>query len=439
MISIIVFIIILSLGILVFARKIKDIRGSIGLGRDIEISDNKKERWKTMARVALGQSKMVNRPIAGLFHIIIYLGFILINIEVFEIVIDGLTGGHRVFAPFLGSLYDVIIGFFEVLALLVLVACLVFLYRRNIQKLKRFHLSEMIGWPKLDGNLILVIEIVLMMALLTMNANDQILQSRGVEAYGDYGSFPISQFLVPFFSGFETPKLIIIERIAWWFHIIGILIFLNYVPYSKHFHIMLAFPNTYYSNLNPKGSLNNLQSVKKEVQLMMDPNANPYATPSEGEQVEIPSFGVKDITDLTWKNLLDSYTCTECGRCSSSCPANITGKKLSPRKIVMDVRDRTDELYAFKKKNGKEHVDDKNLFDYITEEELWACTSCNACVDECPVNINPLEVILEMRRYLIMEQSKSPESITSMFNNVENNGAPWAFSPSDRLKWIEES
>lgn len=438
MISIIAFTICLLIGVIIFALKIADVRKSINLGRDITINDNKPLRWKTMARVALGQSKMVNRPIAGFLHVIVYLGFILINIEVLEIVVDGLTGKHRIFAPFLGDFYDFLIGFFEILALGVLIACAIFLYRRNIQKIKRFHLAEMTKWPKLDGNLILIIEIVLMAALLKMNACDQILQDRGVEAYHDHGSFPISQFLVPFFDGYSTPTLIIFERIAWWFHIIGILIFLNYVPYSKHFHIMLAFPNTYYSNLNPKGSMNNLESVKKEVQLMMDPSADPYASPPAGEQAEIPSFGVKDITDLTWKNLLDSYTCTECGRCSSSCPANMTGKLLSPRKVMMDVRDRTDELYAFKKKNGMEHEDDKNLFDYISEEELWACTSCNACVDECPVNINPLEIILEMRRFLIMEQSKSPEPITSMFNNVENNGAPWAFSPTDRLKWAEE-
>ena len=436
MIEQIVFAICLFIGGFIFYRKIRSIRKSIALGRDVEITDNKSLRWKTMVRVALGQSKMVNRPIAGFFHILIYIGFILINIEVLEIVVDGISGQHRIFAPLLGSFYDFLIGFFELLALAVVVACLVFLYRRNIQKLKRFHLAEMKGWPKLDGNLILIIEITLMMALLKMNACDQVLQSRGVDHYGDYGSFPVSQFLIPFFEGLSTPTIILFERMFWWFHIIGILIFLNYVPYSKHFHIILAFPNTYYSNLNAKGKMANLESVKNEVQLMLDPSADPYAAPpAEGE---IPSFGVKDIQDLSWKNILDAYTCTECGRCSSSCPANLTGKKLSPRKIMMDVRDRTDEVYAFKNKKGMEAEDDKSLFDYITEEELWACTSCNACVQECPVNINPLEIILDMRQYLIMEKSKSPEPITSMFNNIENNGAPWAFSATDRLKWAEE-
>lgn len=439
MLSSIIFTICLAIGITVFALKIRDVKRSIGLGRDIDIRDNRSLRWKTMARVALGQSKMTTRPIAGFFHIIVYLGFVLINIEVLEIIIDGLTGQHRIFASFLGNFYNFLIAFFEILALGVLVACFVFLFRRNILKIKRFQLAEMTNWPKADGNIILVVEIILMGALLNMNACDQILQARGVEAYSSAGSFPVSCWVVPFFENLDTAQLIILERIFWWSHIIGILLFLNYVPYSKHFHIILAFPNTWYSNLKPKGALKNLESVKKEVQLMMDPSVDPYAAPAqEKETVAALSFGAKDITDLNWKNLMDSYTCTECGRCTSSCPANLTGKKLSPRKIVMDVRDRTEELYKFKKKNGMEHSDDKDLFGRISEEELWACTSCNACVDECPVNINPLEVILEMRRFLIMEQSKSPEPITTMFNNIENNGAPWAFSPTDRMKWADE-
>ena len=437
MVSIVIFAIILVLGIILFAKKIGDIKKSISLGRKVEINDRKGERWKTMARVALGQSKMTSRPISGIFHIIIYVGFILINIEVLEIIIDGLTGKHRIFAPYLGGFYSFLIGSFEILAIGVLLACVIFLVRRNIIKVNRFHYSEMTKWPRADGNIILVFEIVLMAAFLLWNATDQILQERNIEPYINAGWFPVSGLFADFFSQTDSSSLVILERSFWWLHITGILAFLNYVPYSKHFHIFLAFPNTYYSNLEPKGYFNNLESVKNEVALMMDPTADPYAAPAQPEG-EIPSFGVKDITDLTWKNLMDAYSCTECGRCSSSCPANQTGKKLSPRKVMMDVRDRTDELYAFKKKNGMEHQDDKSLHDYISNEELWACTSCNACVDECPVNINPLEIILEMRRYLIMEESKSPEPITAMFNNVENNGAPWAFSPTDRLKWAEE-
>ncbi len=440
MIAQIVFLIALIIGIGAFALKIKSIRKNILLGRDIDLSDNKSERWKTMFRVALGQSKMTVRPVAGIFHIIVYLGFILINLEVLEIIIDGLTGSHRFFS-FMGGFYNFLIGFFEILALLVVIACLVFLWRRNISKLKRFTMPEMKGWPKLDGNLILIIEIFLMGALLKMNACDQVLVEKGVEAYSSHagGSFPVSQYLKPFYENFEVSTLVLFERMFWWVHIIGILIFLNYVPYSKHFHIMLAFPNTYYSNLNPKGRMDNMAAVKKEVELMM--SGDPFAAPAEPAADTGPPerFGAKDVTDLTWKNLLDAYTCTECGRCSSNCPANQTGKLLSPRKIMMDTRDRLEEVGKNLDGEGKPQDDEKSLLrDYITEEELWACTSCNACTDACPVNIDPLNIILNMRRYLIMEESKSPEPITSMFNNVENNGAPWAFPAADRGKWIDE-
>ena len=438
MIPQIIFTLLFLTGTGIFAFKIKKIRRNIFLGKPLEIKDNKAKRWKTMAKVAMGQSKMVVRPVAGFFHILIYVGFVLINIEVLEIIIDGLTGEHRFFAPYLGSFYNFLIGFFEILALLVVVACFVFLYRRNISSIRRFKMPEMKGWPKLDGNLILVVEVVLMGALLKMNACDQILQLRGADHYMVAGSFPISQFLVPFFDGFETGTLITFERIFWWAHITGILIFLNYVPYSKHFHIILAFPNTYYSNLKPKGQLNNMAAVKKEVDLMMggDPFATPETTVDDGPPER---FGVKDVTDLNWKNLLDAYSCTECGRCTDNCPANQTGKLLSPRKVMMDTRDRIEEVGKNIDKAGKPVEDGISLLgNYITEEELWACTTCNACVDACPLNIDPLNIIMNMRRYLIMEESKSPDSVTSMFNNVENNGAPWAFPAADRGKWIDE-
>lgn len=438
MIPQIIFTLLFLTGTGIFAFKIKKIRRNIFLGKPLEIKDNKAERWKTMAKVAMGQSKMVVRPVAGFFHILIYVGFVLINIEVLEIIIDGLTGEHRFFAPYLGSFYNFLIGFFEILALLVVVACFVFLYRRNISSIRRFKMPEMKGWPKLDGNLILIVEVVLMGALLKMNACDQILQLRGADHYMVAGSFPISQFLVPFFDGFETGTLITFERIFWWAHITGILIFLNYVPYSKHFHIILAFPNTYYSNLKPKGQLNNMTAVKKEVDLMMggDPFATPETTVDDGPPER---FGVKDVTDLNWKNLLDAYSCTECGRCTDNCPANQTGKLLSPRKVMMDTRDRIEEVGKNIDKAGKPVKDGISLLgNYITEEELWACTTCNACVDACPLNIDPLNIIMNMRRYLIMEESKSPDSVTSMFNNVENNGAPWAFPAADRGKWIDE-
>lgn len=423
-----------------FTKRIGLIRYYINLGKDEIINDRKNERWSQMARVAMGQSKMSRRPIAGFLHLFVYLGFIIINIEVLEIVIDGIFGTHRIFGPYLGGLYDFLIGSFEILAILVLVACVIFLIRRNIIKIKRFWSPEMKGWPKNDANLILIFEILLMGAFLKMNAFDQILQARGVEHYAQAGSYPISQFLTPLFDGFSNETLILFERFTWWFHIIGIFCFAIYVTYSKHFHIFLAFPNTWYARLTPLGEIDNLQSVKKEVELMMDPSADPYATPPPTEEAAVPeTFGVKDVTDLSWKSVMDGFTCTECGRCTSVCPANQTGKLLSPRKIMMDTRDRAEELGDYKKKNGDDAHDGKSLLrDFISEEEIWACTSCNACVDICPVMINPLDIILGLRRNLIMEESKSPESITVMFNNIENNGAPWAFSPADRDKWKEE-
>lgn len=447
----IAFVLVFIAGVSLFALRIKAIRRNILLGRDDDRSDNSSARWKTMALVALGQSKMVVRPVAGIMHILIYLGFVIINIEVLEIIIDGVTGHHRIFAG-IGGLYDFLIGSFEILALGVLVSCVVFLARRNMLRIKRFHSAEMTKWPKSDANIILIVEILLMFAFLSMNACDALLQGALVQAqaegaeiseklshYAQAGSFPISQFLNPLYEGLSVSGLIMMERFMWWFHIVGILGFLVYVPYSKHFHIFLAFPNTYYSNLNPKGGFNNMEAVTKEVQLMMDPSADPYAAP-DPNAAPPAKFGAKDANDLTWKQLMDSYSCTECGRCTSQCPANQTGKLLSPRKIMMDTRDRIEEIGKNMDKNKGTFQDDGKtlLGDYISEEELWACTSCNACVEACPVNIDPLGIIVDLRRYLIMEESKSPESITAMFNNIENNGAPWAFPASDRGKWTEE-
>lgn len=421
-----------------FAINVRKIRRYINMGIDLDRTDRAGERWNVMLRVALGQGKMTTRPIAGFLHILVYLGFVLINIEVLEIIIDGLFGTHRVLS-FMGPLYNVLIASFEVLALLVLVACLIFLVRRNIQRIARFHKKEMKGWPTSDANIILVTEVLLMSALLTMNAADSILQSRGIDYYVQAGTFPVSAMLVPLLDGMSSDALHFIERYCWWFHIIGIFAFLNYLPYSKHFHIILAFPNTWYSNLEAKGRFTNLESVKKEVDLMMDPNADPFAAPAPDPDAPPVAFGAKDVNELTWKQLMDGYTCTECGRCTSECPANQTGKLLSPRKIVMDVRDRTEELGKYRDKNGAESHDGKSLLnDYITPEELWACTSCNACTQACPVNIDPLSVIVDLRRHLVMEQSAAPAELNGMFTNIENNGAPWQFSPSDRLKWATE-
>lgn len=432
--SIIFAVLLLVTGVL-FGLRIKKIRRNINLGKDLDRSDNRSERWKTMARVAIGQSKMTVRPIAGILHILVYIGFVLINIEVLEIVIDGVFGTHRALS-FLGGFYDFMIGSFEILAFLVLVACVIFLIRRNVMRIQRFHSKEMTSWPKSDANLILVAEILLMFALLSMNACDQILVDLNAMHYTAHGSFPISQFLVGFYDNFEPIMVYKLERFFWWFHIIGIFAFAVYVTYSKHFHIFLAFPNTFYSNLDPKGGLTNMEAVMNEVKMMMDPNADPYAAPDPNAPAP-ERFGAKDVQDLTWKQLMDSYTCTECGRCTSVCPANVTGKKLSPRKIMMDTRDRLDEVGKVIDVNKGTFVDDgKSLLnDYISEEELWACTSCNACVDACPVLIDPLSIIIDMRRYLIMEESKSPETITGMFNNIENNGAPWAFPAMDRDLW----
>ena len=435
MIAQILFVISAAIATYFFVKNLQTIRRKILLGKDVDLTDNKAERWKTMLKVAFGQTKMAARPVPFVLHLIVYVGFVLINIEVLEILVDGIFGTHRVLSV-LGSVYNLAIGFFEILAFAVLVACIIFLTRRYVVKLARFQSPELQGKPNKDAAYILFIEIILMAALLNMNAADQILQSRGADHYINAGSFPISSWLmVPLFSGLSDGALVFIERAAWWFHIIGIFAFMNYLPFSKHFHIIMAFPNTFYSNLKAKGELNNMASVTQEVKLMLDPSA---ATPQGYEPPT--SFGVKDVQDLTWKNLMDAYTCTECGRCTSSCPQNITGKLLSPRKIVMDVRDRLEEVGKNIDANSGSFVDDgKNLHSYITEEELWACNTCNACVEACPININPMEMIVEMRRFKVMEQSSAPGSLNNMFNNLENNQAPWQFSPMDRANWTKDN
>ncbi len=427
-ISQILFALCLGAGIWFFAGRVRFIRRNILLGKDVDLSDNPAARWKQMFWVAMGQSKMAKRPVAFVFHLFVYLGFVLINIEVLEILLDGLLGTHRLFS-FMGGLYNAAIGFFEILALLVLVACVVFLARRFVVKVPRLNAPELKGWPVKDATTILIVEIVLMAALLKMNAADQILQARGAEHYTQAGSFPVSQYLVPMMDGFSTDFLVIAERGAWWFHFIGILLFLNYVPYSKHWHIIMSFPNVYYTPLKPKGAFANMESVTTEVKLMMDPSA----TPPEG--YEPPAgFGARDVQDLTWKNLMDAYTCTECGRCSSVCPANLTGKKLSPRKIMMDTRDRLEEVG---RNLDAGTTDDKDLHSYISAEELWACTTCNACAEACPVNINPVDIIVQMRQYQVMEKSAAPAELNNMFTNLENNGAPWQMSQMDKANWTQ--
>jgi len=433
-----IFTIILFAGVGYFAYHVRKTVRNIKLGRPYNRSDRKKERWRNMLLKAFGQKKMFKRPVPALLHLAVYLGFIIINIEVIEIIIDGIFGTHRVLS-FMGGFYDFLIASFEILALLVIVAVTLFWIRRNVLKLWRFHMPEMEGWPKKDANIILYFEFVLMTAFLTMNAADLKLQKL---AYGHYhlkegivGSFPVSKFLLNILPD-DPETLVMIERSMWWIHIVGILIFLNYLYFSKHYHILLAFPNTFYAKLPPLGKLDNLESVKKQVELMMDPNADPYAMPEEEEEPE--RFGAKDIFDLKWVNLLNAYTCTECGRCSDVCPANSTGKKLSPRKIMMDVRDRTEEVGRIIDKHGKFVDDGKSLLDYISAEEIWACTTCNACTEECPVENDPLDVIIQLRQYLVLEESAAPAELNLMFTNIENNGAPWQYSQADRLNWVNE-
>ena len=438
-ISSIIFIIALVIGIGFFVRNSRKLIRNIKLGRKVDVSNNKKERWNNVIRIALGQSKMVVRPIPGILHLFVYIGFIIINIEMLEIVIDGIFGTHRVLS-ILGPLYDVLIASFEILALLVIVGVALFWTRRNVVHIKRFVMKEMKGWPKLDANLILYIEFVLMVLFLLMNASDYQLQQHGVEGYAAVGKFPISSMIAPLLDGMSVSALITLERAAWWLHILGVLAFLNYLYYSKHLHIILAFPNVYHGSVEPKGKFPILESVKKEVELMMDPNADPFAAPAEGEEEEHTKFGASDVMDLTRTQLLNAYTCTECGRCTSVCPANITGKALSPRKIMMDTRDRLEEVGKNIDANGEFKPDDKQLLDdYITREELWACTTCNACVEACPVSIDPMSIIMSMRQYLVLEESAAPAELNVAMSNIENNQAPWPYNQQDRLNWKDEN
>ncbi len=433
-ISNILFSILLIVSFGFFVKNIYRIKRNINLGNDIDRTDNQKERWGNMIRIALGQSKMVRRPVSGFLHVIVYVGFIIINIEVLEIILDGVLGTHRLFLPLLGEgIYGFLIATFEILALLVLISVILFWTRRNIIKIKRFWSKEMTSWPKNDGNIILYFEIILMSLFLIMNATDIHFQEANI-------GNSISQFLSPLFSSLSADSLHLIERTAWWIHICGIFAFLNYLYFSKHLHILLAFPNTFYANLEVKGKFVNSAAVTKEVQTMMDPNADPYAVPEETEG-EPEKFGASDVTDLNWVQLMNAYTCTECGRCTSVCPASQTGKELSPRAIMMKTRDRLEEVGRNIDKNKGVFQDDgKQLLgeEYITQEEIWACTSCNACVEECPLNIDPLSIIMDIRQYLVMEESAAPQELNSMMGNIENNGAPWPYNQMDRLNWKDE-
>ncbi|VXC49665.1 (Fe-S)-binding protein [Chryseobacterium sp. 8AT] len=435
------FLILLIAGFGLFGKSLLKIYRNIRLGREINRSDRKAERWETMARVAMGQSRMTARPVAGVLHLFVYVGFVIINIELVEIIVDGIFGTHRFLSTIFGhTFYNFFTATLEVLALLVIVGVVLFFIRRNFYGVKRLTMKELFGWPKNDANWILIIEFALMVAFFTMNSSDFILQQRGVlEAHG---SFPISEMtLVPFLEifSFDNGFLVFVERGAWWFHFIGILFFMNYLYYSKHLHIILAFPSTWYANLDLYGKFNNLESVTKEIKLMMDPNADPYAAPAEGAEEAPSKFGAEDIFDLNQVQLLNAYSCTECGRCTSVCPANITGKKLSPRAILMKTRDRLEEVGRNIDKNGKFEDDGKKLLnDYITKEELWACTTCNACTQACPILLDPLSIIFEMRRFLVMEQSAAPQELNLMMTNVENNAAPWQYNQADRLNWAKD-
>lgn len=431
----ILFVILITVSIFLFTKRALEIKRNILLGRDENLNDHKSIRLKNVLLLAFGQKKMFKNPLVAILHFFVYAGFIIINIEILEIVLDGILGTHRLFLPYTSAIYNYLINAFEFLAATVLISCVIFFIRRNALHIKRFISKDLKGWPKSDANYILITEIVLMSLFLIMNTTDQILQSTQTNHYSETGNFYISSLLMPLFQNLSISSLVIIERTCWWLHIIGIFAFLNYLPYSKHLHIILAFPNAYYSRLNVQGKMNNMPAIQQEVLYAMQPEL----IPTEQETTEAKKFGAKDVFDLSWKNLLDSYTCTECGRCSAACPANSTGKLLSPRKIMMDTRDRITEVGKNIQKNGSFIDDNKSLLrDYISEEELRACTTCNACVEACPVSINPLDIIFQLRRYLIMEESNAPQEWNSMFSSIENNFAPWKLSPDERNKWTEE-
>ena len=426
----IIFIGVLFFGLYFFARNLSRLYRNINFGKSIDVRGDRKQRFLNMCKIALGQGKLIKRPVSGMLHVIVYVGFIIINIELLEIVLDGVLGTHRIFSDYLGELYGYLISTFELLAFLVVLAVTIFWLRRNVINIKRFFGDNMKGWPKNDANIILYFEIVLMALFITMNATDTNFQAM------NSGNL-ISGYVAILFDGFSNESLHIIERACWWAHIIGILIFMNYLYFSKHLHILLAFPNTYFAKINNLGEIDNLNSVTNEVKLMMDPDMAFSNETTESEEIE--KFGASDVMDLNKLQLLNSYSCTECGRCTSVCPANITGKKLSPRKIMMDTRDRIEEVGRNLDLNNGVFVDDEKslLNDYITKEELWACTSCNACVQECPISIDPLSIILDMRRYLVMEESSAPLELNNMMSNIENNGAPWPYNQMDRLNWKE--
>ncbi len=439
----IIFAIVLIIGVGFFVKNVKKIIRNINLGQKVNRNDNTIARWKNMMLIALGQKKMFTRPIPAILHFTLYAAFIITQIELLEIIVDGLFGTHRFFKTGLGGFYTFLISFIEILTVLALLGTLAFLSRRNLLKLPRFNKAEMLGWPTKDANLILIMEIVLVTCIFTMNGTDEVLYSLGKSHYEGIGSFnfSVSQYLGPaIFGGMSESSLHILERVGWWGHFLMVIAFLNYLYFSKHLHILLAFPNTYFADLNAKGKFDNLESVTNEVKLMMDPNADPFAAPANPDAVPA-KFGASDVQDLNWVQLLNAYTCTECGRCTSACPANITGKKLSPRKIMMDTRDRLEEVGKNIDANKGIFIpDNKSLLnDYITTEELWACTSCNACVEECPINISPLSIIMDMRRYLVMEQSAAPMELNAVMTNIENNGAPWQYNQQDRVNWRNEA